>query len=65
MPDSNVYTLYEQVKEGQNIIIVTFRLGFCVDRYDQIQQFSPEPFWSVRPAGTKIICNKFTPFIIK
>ena len=22
-------------------------LGFCVDRYDEIQSFSPEPFWSI------------------
>jgi len=24
-------------------------LGFCVDRYDQIQRFTPEPFWKIIP----------------
>lgn len=26
-----------------------FRLGFCVDRHDEIQTFTPENFWYIAP----------------
>lgn len=39
------------VKLPRNQIYLSFnsRLGFCVDRHDEIQTFTPEPFWSIVP----------------
>jgi DNA topoisomerase-3 len=32
-------------------------LGFCVDRYDEIQTFSPEPFWTLQVSVEAIVPN--------